>query len=267
MIVAEPGFDLDALLSPKQPIQRRKFQGGGTHMLVWPPFPTLSPSPKARKLRKKRIVVPVFPLKPVAPRVRKRPEGRRMVFNPDMPPLDPEDAEMMACLRREARSCITNGIPSWMEFEDLIHAGWLGYTHGWYCADPSKGDPRNYAKANAVGAMKAEIMQFFGAGRKRPDDGITLRWSDLRDLMYGSSDEPGHAPYDTEARERWENSTDEYLKRLLRPLTRDRRFALYLRYMRNYKVTEVAHVMRITNSKAQHLIKQGLFDLRLALRP
>lgn len=235
----------------------------GRSIQVWPPPERPQPIPRKRPERKQperkqpRPAIQIFPIEPnrLPERVTRY---RRMTCNPNMPPLDPNDAEMMVCLRREARVRLARGIPDWMDFDDLVHAGWLGYIHGWKCADPMKGNPRQYAKKCAAGAMKAEIMHFFGAGRRRTADGIELRQSDLLD----HADECSVTPQELAARERDENAVDGFLRELLRPLNPVHRLALYLHFMRNYKVSEVAQAMQIPRRTAQNTIRLGLIALR-----
>jgi RNA polymerase sigma factor (sigma-70 family) len=182
---------------------------------------------------------------------------------------------MWMTLRKEAMDTFMRGIPHWMSVKDIIHAGWLGYQEGLRRADPSKGDPHQFAKKWAIGQMKEEIMKWYGAGPPRdgvsiirPKDNkysITTRWSrNLSDNFYWDQFyvQPDLTEQEIAEQEEFDSGTQKIFLDLLQHLPPAQNEAIRLRYLVGMDTQGVADHMGLTKIQAYKLVYAGLRKLR-----
>jgi hypothetical protein len=71
---------------------------------------------------------------------------------------------------RDVAAHLAGRMPHFMDLDDLVSAGWLAYARAW-ARDQTK------ARANAVWAMKTELLTWYGAQRdRRTGKWLTPRW-------------------------------------------------------------------------------------------
>lgn len=155
-------------------------------------------------------------------------------------------------IRMEALAALPS-MPYWMDVDDLVSIGWLGYVMALRRVDNHR-NPKQYIKMWIRGEIRNAIREWYGTGRTEFDFHLHAWDTDL--------DLPSESHESEEDRIHRERLSYKRIEKMLAPLTADQRRAVWMRYVENTPYKEIASHLGVTTHRASALVHTAIGKLR-----
>lgn len=149
----------------------------------------------------------------------------------------PDEKKVLTTIRSEAAALVRK-LPGWMDFDDLVSVGWLGYMKGW-----ERAGAHQLAKKYAMYEMLSAIQLWYGNGRTE----LGIKQIPLGNEHLDLTDEDFMSI--TERRD-LEDFGEKLMSDMFAHLTIPQRQVLFFRFEHNLKFREIGELLGLKTSTA-----------------